>query len=85
MDDAAPINTQSVKDALTTDRKSVHMPRVEVIKRGERRRVWPVGYPVSAFLRFSPGCPRSGSFNPEMFLESLPERVGITLELGELF
>lgn len=25
------------------------------------------------------------SFNPEMFLESLPERVGITLELGELF
>jgi|SRR3954447_1970205 len=42
MDDAAPVTTGSVEDALTTDRKGVRMPRVEVITRGERRRVWPL-------------------------------------------
>jgi transposase len=42
MDDAPPVTTGSVEDALTTDRKSVRMPRVEVITRGERRRVWPL-------------------------------------------
>src|SRR3569623_1569905 len=42
MDDAPPVTTGSVEDALTTNRKSVRMPRVEVITRGERRRVWPL-------------------------------------------
>src|SRR4051795_9934153 len=42
MDDAATVTTGSVEDALTTDRKGVRMPRVEVITRGERRRVWPL-------------------------------------------
>ena len=40
MDDAPPLTTGFVEDALTTDRKSVRMPRVEVITPGERRRVW---------------------------------------------
>src|ERR1700759_4135269 len=40
MDDAAAISTQSVEDALTTDRKSVRIPRAGIIARGERRRVW---------------------------------------------
>jgi transposase len=42
MDDAPPVTTEAVEDALTTDRKRVRMPRVEVITRGERRRVWSV-------------------------------------------
>jgi transposase len=40
MDDAPPVTTENAEDALTTDRKSVRIPRVEVITRGERRRVW---------------------------------------------
>lgn len=40
MDDAAPVITELAEDALTTGRKGVRMPRVEVITRGERRRVW---------------------------------------------
>jgi transposase len=40
MDDAPLVSTGSVEDALTTDRKSVRMPRMEVITRNERRRVW---------------------------------------------
>lgn len=40
MDDTPPVMTEVVEDALTTDRKGVRIPRVEVITRGERRRVW---------------------------------------------
>jgi transposase len=40
MDDLPPVITEVAEDALTTGRKSVRMPRVEVITRGERRRVW---------------------------------------------
>ena len=40
MDDAPPVITEVAEDALTTGRKGVRMPRVEVITRGERRRVW---------------------------------------------
>ncbi len=35
-----PILTVEAEDALTTDRKGVRIPRVEVITRNERRRVW---------------------------------------------
>jgi transposase len=42
MDDVLPVTTEIAEDALTTDRKSVGIPRVEVITRGERRRVWSV-------------------------------------------
>jgi transposase len=40
MDDAPPVITEFAEDALTTSRKRVRMPQVEVITRGERRRVW---------------------------------------------
>ena len=36
----SPILTVEAEDALTTDRKGVRIPRVEVITRNERRRVW---------------------------------------------
>jgi len=42
MNDMPPVMSEVVEDALTTDRKSVRIPRVEVITRGERRRVWSV-------------------------------------------
>jgi len=42
MNDMPPATAEIAEDALTTDRKSVRMPRVEVITRGERRRVWSV-------------------------------------------
>lgn len=42
MDDGRPVTTEAVEDALTTDRKRVRMPQVEVITRGERRRAWSV-------------------------------------------
>ena len=42
MDDAPPVITEVAEDALTTGRKGVRMPRIEVITRGERRRVWSV-------------------------------------------
>jgi len=42
MDEVPPVITEAVEDALTTDRKRVRMPQVEVITRGERRRVWSV-------------------------------------------
>lgn len=40
MDELPPVITEVAEDALTTGRKGVRMPRVEVITRGERRRVW---------------------------------------------
>ena len=41
--DAGPlVTTEIAEDALTTDRKSVRIAQVEVITRGERRRVWPL-------------------------------------------
>ena len=40
MDDAPLVSTEAVEDTLTTDRKRARMPQVEVITRGERRRVW---------------------------------------------
>jgi transposase len=40
MDELPPVITEVAEDALTTGRKSVRIPRVEVITRGERRRVW---------------------------------------------
>ena len=40
MDELPPVITEVAEDALTTSRKGVRMPRVEVITRGERRRVW---------------------------------------------
>ena len=40
MDELPPVITEVAEDALTIGRKSVRMPRVEVITRGERRRVW---------------------------------------------
>jgi transposase len=42
MDDAPLPPIEVAEDTLTTDRKGVRIPRVEVITRGERRRVWPV-------------------------------------------
>ena len=42
MDDGPLVSTKAVEDTLTTDRKRVRMPQVEVITRGERRRVWSV-------------------------------------------
>jgi len=40
MDELPPVITEVAEDALTTGRKGVRIPRVEVITRGERRRVW---------------------------------------------
>ncbi len=40
MDEVPPVITEVAEDALTTGRKSVRMPRIEVITRGERRRAW---------------------------------------------
>jgi transposase len=40
MDDAPLPPIEVAEDALTTGRKGVRIPRVEVITRGERRRVW---------------------------------------------
>jgi len=40
MDDLPPVITEVAEDTLTTGGKGVRMPRVEVITRGERRRVW---------------------------------------------
>ena len=40
MDDGPLVSTEAVEDALTTGRKSVRMPPIEVITRGERRRMW---------------------------------------------
>src|SRR3954452_20210597 len=40
MDAAPPVTAEIAEDALTIDRKGVRIPRVEVITRGERRRVW---------------------------------------------
>ena len=40
MDELPPVITEVAEDALTIGRKSVRIPRVEVITRGERRRVW---------------------------------------------
>ncbi len=42
MDEVPPVITEVAEDALTTGRTSVRMPRIEVITRGERRRVWSV-------------------------------------------
>jgi transposase len=42
MDELPRVITEVAEDALTTSRKSVRIPRVEVITRGERRRVWTV-------------------------------------------
>lgn len=42
MDDVLPVTTETDEDTLTTDRKSVRIPRVEVITRGERRRAWSI-------------------------------------------
>ena len=42
MDELPPVSAETVEDALTTGRKSVRMPQIEVITRGERRRVWSV-------------------------------------------
>jgi hypothetical protein len=39
MDELPPVITEVAEDALTIGRKSVRIPRVEVITRGERRRV----------------------------------------------
>lgn len=36
----SPTVTAEPEDALTTDRKGVRIPRVEIIARNERRRVW---------------------------------------------
>ena|SRR5215211_8471239 len=43
MDELPPVITAVAEDALTTGRKSVRIPRVGVITRGERRRVWALG------------------------------------------
>jgi transposase len=40
MDALPPVITEVAEDALTTGGKGVRIPRVEVITRGERRRVW---------------------------------------------
>src|SRR3954452_2317643 len=40
MDAAPPVTAEIAEDALTIDRKGVRIPRVEVITRGERRRLW---------------------------------------------
>jgi transposase len=42
MDDVLAVTTENAEDALTTNRKGIRRPRVEVITRGERRRVWPI-------------------------------------------
>jgi transposase len=42
MDDVLAVTTENAEDALTTNRKDMRRPRVEVITRGERRRVWPI-------------------------------------------
>ena len=40
MDELPPVIAEVAEDALTIGRKGVRIPRVEVITRGERRRVW---------------------------------------------